>query len=246
LPWKKTALLILTVRGGESIFPDRPAPARTTGKTDRPAAPARAAFPDCAAASGRSSGATDMKKVLPLGLVVLVSCGCDTMSNTDKGLLAGGGLGAGAGALLGSATGHAGAGALIGGAAGALIGGLAGNAEDHHEAHQRAVAAAAAANARPPLTLTDVVQMTQQHVDDSLIINQIRTTGSVYNLTAEDITWLKQQGVGDPVVAEMQARRPGWGYEPVPGYVRPVYVVEDPPPVRVGVGFGYYGGRCWR
>jgi hypothetical protein len=46
--------------------------------------------------------------------VVLVS-GCQSMNNTEKGAVAGGGIGAGAGALIGHATGHTGAGALIGG-----------------------------------------------------------------------------------------------------------------------------------
>jgi hypothetical protein len=95
------------------------------------------------------------------------------------------------------------------------------------------------------VTLDQVVSMTQQHLDDGLIINQIRTTNSVYDLTASDVTWLKGQGVSDAVITEMQARRPGYVY-PAPGYVRPVYVVEDPPPpVHVGVGFGYYGCRRW-
>jgi outer membrane lipoprotein SlyB len=187
-----------------------------------------------------------MKKTLLAGVLLVVSCGCDTMSNTDKGLLGGGALGAGAGALIGSATGHAGAGALIGGAAGAVGGALVGNAADHKEARDQAVAAAAAANARPMVSLPDVVRMTQQHLSDAVIIQQIRETYSVYNLTPDDVVWLKQQGVSDAVVIEMQSRRPGTVYVPA-GYQRPVYVVEpEPAPVAVGVGFGWGPRHYWR
>jgi outer membrane lipoprotein SlyB len=173
-----------------------------------------------------------MRKGLALGVVLLLGCGCDTMSNTDKGLLGGGALGAGAGALIGSLTGHAGAGALIGGAAGAVAGGVTGAAVDHEERREARAAAIAQAQQRPPLTVMDVVKMAQQHISDDIIINDIRQTGSVYNLTADDIIWLKGQGVSDVVVNEMLARRPGVVYVPA----RPVYVAE-PAPVAVGVGF---------
>jgi hypothetical protein len=186
-----------------------------------------------------------MKKKLFVGVMMLLGCGCDTMSNTDKGALAGTALGAGAGAAIGSTVGKAGAGALIGGAAGLVGGALVGNAADRQEAHDHAVAAAYAANARPALSIFDVVKMTQQHISDTVIIHDIRETGSAYNLTADDIIWLKQQGVSDAVVIEMQSRRPGVVYTTGP-YARPVYVVEpEPAPVAVGVGFGW-GSRCRR
>ena len=58
-----------------------------------------------------------------------IATGCQNMSNTDRGVLGGGALGAGIGALAGGPR-HAGAGALIGDAAGALTGGLIGNSAD--------------------------------------------------------------------------------------------------------------------
>ena len=94
--------------------------------------------------------------------------------------------------------------------------------------------------------------MAQQRVSDDVIISQIRTTGSVYQLSPTDIVWLKQNGVSDPVVQEMQATAvrvrgyPGGPVYAVPAYT-PVYVVEPPPPpVAVGVGFGYGYGPCRR
>ena len=167
--------------------------------------------------------------------VGVVLTGCSSMSNTEKGAGAGGLIGAGTGAAIGSATGHTGAGALIGGAVGALSGGLIGNGIDKSEAR-----AAAANPPRGPLGITDVVSMAQSHVTDELIVTQIRTTGSVFHLSSNDTIWLKQNGVSDAVVTEMLAsanRVPRRVYS-----AAPVYVVEQPPPpVSVGVGFGYHG-----
>src|SRR5262245_12717133 len=169
---------------------------------------------------------------------VLLSGGCASMSNTDKGVLGGGAIGAGTGALIGSATGHTGLGAAVGGVVGAVSGGLIGNGIDRaeHKADEARSVAAASASAPGALGLTDIVQMAYQHIDDGIIISQIRTTGSVYHLSAQDIVWLKQNGVSDPVIQEMQAtayRTPRRVYT-----ATPVYVVPEPPPPAVRVGFG--------
>jgi hypothetical protein len=166
----------------------------------------------------------------------LMLTGCSSMSNTDAGVLGGGAIGAGTGAIVGHALGNTGAGALVGAGVGALTGGLIGHSEDKAEARAEA-RAVAAANAKA-LGLTDVAQMTRAGVSENIIISQIRTSPTVFSLSATDIVWLKEQGVTDHVITEMQmtaTRYPGRVY-------RPVYVV-DPPPVSVGVGFGY--GRCW-
>jgi hypothetical protein len=183
------------------------------------------------------------------GLVALAlsAPGCATMNNTEKGLLGGAALGGVGGALVGSAVGHPGAGAAIGAGLGGVGGGLIGNAVDKSEARQEA--RLAAATAPGPLGLTDVAQMAQQHVSDDLIVGQIRATGAVYNLSATDVVWLKQNGVSDRVIQEMQltARRPVGRVCPVPVY-EPVYVLEPPPPA-LRVGFGYHHHhhhRCWR
>ncbi len=168
---------------------------------------------------------------VPLAL----ACGCAGLSHTENGALAGGAIGAGTGALIGHATGHTGAGALIGAGVGAVSGGLIGSAADHQEKKAEAQAAQARA-----IALSDVVQMTQQHISDAVIINQIRSTGSVFHLSGSEVTWLKQNGVSDGVIMEMQAtavRYPRRYYTAAPVYAEPVYVVEPPPPpVAVGVG----------
>lgn len=194
-----------------------------------------------------------MNKIRLIGTIVLpvlLTCGCASMSNTDKGVGLGGLIGAGTGALIGNATGHTGAGAAIGAGVGALSGGLVGAGIDNAEAKADAKLAAATAVPPPgPLGLTDVVGMAHQHTSDAVIIQQIRTTGSVYHLSPSDIGWLKSNGVSDPVVMEMQAtanRHPRRVYTPAPVYHQPVYIYDPPPRVGVGIGYGYYGHRhCW-
>lgn len=161
----------------------------------------------------------------------LLVCGCTGMNHTEQGAVSGGVLGGVAGAIVGSAAHAPGIGAVVGASTGALLGGAAGHSQD------RAERRAAAEAQRTALRLEDVVYMVQSHVSDPVIINQVRTTGSVYHLTANDIAYLKAQGVSDAVVSEMQATAARY-----PGrvYMAPAYAVE-PPPVAVGVGVGIRG-----
>jgi hypothetical protein len=157
------------------------------------------------------------------------------MSNTDSGVAAGGLIGAGTGAALGAASGHPGAGALIGAGVGAVSGGLIGASEDEKE--RKREARVAAANAKQ-LGVVDIAQMSQSRVADSVIIAQIRSTGSVFRLSSNDTIWLKQNSVSDPVIEEMLAtatRYPPPGYYYGPAYAEPVYV--EPPPIGIGIGF---------
>jgi hypothetical protein len=165
-------------------------------------------------------------RVLGAALILAVlMCGCSSLNHTENGALAGGAIGSGIGALAGHATGHTAGGALIGAGVGAVTGGLIGNAADQTEKK------VAAAEAKSQIDKLDVVRMVQNHVSDEIIINQIRTGGSVFRLSGEDVVWLKSNGVSDRVIAEMQvtASRPAR-----------VYVVEPQPAAPVvGVGFGY-------
>lgn len=175
-------------------------------------------------------------------LPAILTAGCSSMNNTEKGALGGGAIGAGAGALIGHATGNTGAGAAIGAGVGALTGALVGNDMDKQEQKQKD-AIAAAQMAHGPVGVGEVVQMTQHHIGDDVIINQIRSTGSVFNLSANDILYLKENGVSDVVIHEMQDTQ----YRPRRAYVYgapAVYYVEPaPPPVRIGFGYTYVGRR---
>lgn len=180
---------------------------------------------------------------------VLGLTGCAHMTPTERGMGVGGLLGAGTGALIGKASGNTGAGALLGAGVGALGGGLVGNAVERAEHRGELRGAAAATPARGPLGLTDVVAMAQSGISDSVIISQIRTTGSSFRLSSNDTIYLKQQGVSDSVITEMLAsanRYPPRVYAPVPVYqpvYQPVYVAP-PPPVGIGIGFTHVHGRC--
>src|SRR5581483_9179453 len=86
---------------------------------------------------------------------------------------------------------------------GGLAGGVTGNAVDKAEAKADA-RAVAAVQARTAPQLTDIVTMTQQGVTDGVIIEQIRVSGAVYRLSPQDLAWLQQNGVHEPVIREMQ------------------------------------------
>jgi hypothetical protein len=196
-----------------------------------------------------------IRRVLTVALIVIAApftTGCSSMSNTGKGALAGGGLGAGAGALIDRATGgKGGAGAVVGGITGAVLGGAIGNDMDQREkatlqARADEAEAHASASARQ-LGMADVMQMAKEGQSDDVIINQIRTTGSTYTLSAEDLRMLRANNVSDPVIICMQNQRPDRHprgrlvaipphppviYAPPP----PVYVVGPPPPPVFGVG----------
>jgi len=190
-----------------------------------------------------------MKRFGLLIAVLSSTVGCSSLTPTENGVLGGGALGGVTGAVVGHALGNTGAGAVIGTGVGAVAGGLTGNAIEESERKQvRAVAAQQ--QAARQLGLTDIVQMTQGRVSDSVIIGQIRSTGSFYQLSSTDIQWLKDNGVSDAVVVEMQQTasrgRPVAYGRPV----QPVYVVEQPvyvgpPPPVIGVGFGYGHYRHW-
>ncbi|MBL7197879.1 MAG: glycine zipper 2TM domain-containing protein [Candidatus Omnitrophica bacterium] len=128
---------------------------------------------------------------------VLVIIGCETMGEKTKGgALVGGIIGAGAGGIIGHQSGHGGEGAAIGAAVGAISGGLIGNQLD--KADQKALAT------NPNhLGILQIVDMASKSVPDDVIIDEIRRTKSVYNLTSEVISYLKENGVGDKVIDEM-------------------------------------------
>jgi hypothetical protein len=171
--------------------------------------------------------------------------GCETAAGT--GAAAGGLLGTGIGALAGRGPGAALAGGALGAGAG-LIGGAIADGVAAKKTQRAIQTASAEAVARAP-SLEDIVKMTQNAVPPEQIIEQIRTSGVVYRLTADQIIWLNHQGVDTRVINAMQDT----ALHSVP--VRTVYraapvIVEQPvveyiaPPPLVGFGWGF--GSCWR
>ncbi|HWD92087.1 MAG TPA: glycine zipper domain-containing protein [Verrucomicrobiae bacterium] len=139
-----------------------------------------------------------------LGAAVVMT-GCytpyGTPDRTATGALAGGAIGVVSGALLGGR--HAGEGALIGGAVGAVAGGLIGNSMDQEE-QERLRAEAPQTYTRveqnQPLAVADIKAMAAANVGDDIIISQIQSTHSVYQLSAADIIDLHNANVSGKVI----------------------------------------------
>lgn len=208
-----------------------------------------------------------MGRVLLAGLVIAGgSAGCATMNNTERGAATGAALGGGAGlvtgALLGAPKTGLAAGALLGGGAGAL----AGNHQDRKDEREReviqaqATATAEAQAQQRRMGIADVIDMTQKGHDEQVIIEQIKSTGSTFQLAGSDLDMLKANGVSPRVIGEMQRARPAPVtrvirdpqpttviyeqpvYGPPPVYVVPRHRHYCPPPGPVFVG-GYYRFR---
>lgn len=186
----------------------------------------------------RALGCARVLFVAGLLTSLAVSSGCQTAAGT--GAAAGGLLGTGIGALAGHCPGAALAGGAIGAGAG-LVGGAIADGVRAKKAQNAYQAASADAVARAP-SLEDIVNMTQSAVPAQQIVEQIRTSGVIYRLNADQIIWLNRQGVDTRVINALQdtALRPmpiRTVYRPAPPVIveQPVYVA--PAPV-VGVGFG--------
>ncbi len=191
----------------------------------------------------------------------LGSAGCSTMNNTEKGAAVGGVGGAAVGTAIGAATGRPLLGAAVGGLAGTAGGALVGNDIDRSEQHQRDVqqaqaVASAQAQAQAQqrvLGMADIIRLSQQKLDDQVIINQIHTTGSTFQLTTSDLEMLQANGVSPQVIAAMQAARPVPGVTPVVvGQPGPTVIYGGPPVVAAPAvvvaprPYYYYGGGYYR
>lgn len=187
-----------------------------------------------------------LKKSCKLTLLAVLMVGAGCATHTGTGALAGGGLGALTGAAIGSATGDAGKGALIGAALGSATGGLIGAGQDEVDRRNAERIAAVSVPPGNPLSIHDVVEMNRSGVGDQVIVNQIRSSPSVFHLSPSDVANLHNQGVSDYVITAMQetCRRPVVvGRRPVYVEPAPVVVVDPcPPPV---IGFGIYRRGCW-
>jgi hypothetical protein len=101
---------------------------------------------------------------------------------------------------------------------------------------------------RPPMTVQDVIDLSKAGVSDNLIIAQMKSTHSYFELNTDDIIALKQAGVDDTVITAMINSQPR---SAVPYYRRaylygdwyyPYYYGYDPwfySPFYFD--FGYYG-----
>jgi len=164
---------------------------------------------------------------------VVVWTGCvnpdGTQNNTGTGALIGGAFGALAGAALGGR--HGGEGALIGAAAGVFTGALIGNAMDQDQ-RERLQAQAPDTYVRvtqqQALTVADVKALAKAGLSDDVIIGQINTTHTGFQLSASDIIDLRNAGVSDKVINYMV--NTASDASAVPSGTTTTVVVNDTPP----------------
>ena len=148
-----------------------------------------------------------MKLYLILAAGTLIVAGCYTPDGRPDraagGALVGGAIGAGTGAIIGSATRHAGEGALIGGAIGALSGAIiGGNIDEAQREHIREEHPQTYAHMErgQPLTLADVKALAAAGVSDEVIVSQIRSSRTIYRLSANEIIDLHDAGISNRVI----------------------------------------------
>jgi hypothetical protein len=89
-----------------------------------------------------------------------------------------------------------------------------------------------------PLSVNDVISLSQARVNDGIVVRYIRDHGTSYYLTPQDMDHMHQAGVS-PSVIDFMAQTGGPG--PYPPYGPGPYFY--PPPIAVGIGFGGGGGH---
>jgi outer membrane lipoprotein SlyB len=139
------------------------------------------------------------RNIVFLITVLCLFTGCETRTGT--GALAGGGVGAAVGGTI-----SGGQGALIGGVAGAVAGGLIGAALDEQDRKvmQRTSPRTVDRMDRgEPLTVNDVIKLSQGGVSDESIIHYLQQAGSTYNLSQAQIRRLQDAGVSQRVINYM-------------------------------------------
>lgn len=138
-----------------------------------------------------------MKHCRILLLLILTSCA----TNVGTGALTGGILGAGIGGFAGGGTG-----AFIGSAAGLISGGLVGAALDQQDRkvmERTSPRTVDRMDRNDPLTINDVIKLSDAGVDDSTIIDYMRASGTPYNMTQGQVRRLQDAGVSQRVINYM-------------------------------------------
>lgn len=141
-----------------------------------------------------------------MNLIIPISLSCLTLltgcaSNTGTGILAAGSLGATIGGITGG-----GGGALIGSAAGVIAGGLIGAALDEQDRkvmQQSSPRTVDRMDREEPLTINDIIKLSQGGVTDDTIINYIHDKKTTYNLTQAQVRRLQDAGVSQRVINYM-------------------------------------------
>jgi hypothetical protein len=199
----------------------------------------------------RSRPVTTALVIAALLIMPLMPLGCEDLPGGEKeqGAVIGGVGGAAAGAAIASENRALGAliGGLLGAGGGYLIGSemekADGDDQDVEEAREAVQEAqqdpATAAEAQQAttadinndgfVTLDEVVAMDKAGYSDQEMINRLRQTGQVFELTERQRTYLRNQGVSDQVVEAMQQINREQREELLQNNPPPDNVISQPP-----------------
>lgn len=182
-----------------------------------------------------------MRQLAPYTLIIAIlsvsAAGCRSPYFQDQLALLGAGTGALAGAAIGDNSGHAAGGAVIGGVVGAMAGSAVGAHMDEVEARNQAIfQERLGRRIEGQTSFDDVIAMSKAGLSDQVISTHIRKHGVAQVPAANDLIYLKNNGVSDSVINTMQ------------NPPDPVQVAVAPPQERVIVEEHFYGpgpGPYW-
>ncbi len=151
-----------------------------------------------------------MKKII-LMIAVLsfaaVNAGCqNAKSRAAEGAVIGGVLGAAAGGIIGHQSHSGGAGAGIGAAVGALSGAVIGAQIEKKPAGESAPSqpVTVASTSEAQMSVLQVIELSKSGATENIIIDKIKKSNSKFNLTPEDVDYLKKEGVSQNIINAMQ------------------------------------------
>jgi Glycine zipper len=151
--------------------------------------------------------------------ICFIMAGCQSGPHAQQGTLLGGLTGGAMGALIGDRSDNALPGAMIG----ALAGGLAGNAVGGR-VDQEIEASKVPPVSPSAVTIPDLISLSRSGLSEEVILNQVRANGFNGNLTSDTLIYLKNQGVSDRAISELQNRNKQVAY--VAANPQPPIVIE--------------------
>src|SRR5260221_4153750 len=102
------------------------------------------------------------------------------------------------------------------------------------------------AEVKVPYGVPDILKLSRAQVNEGVILSYIQNSGTVYNLEANDIVYLRGQGVSDAVVTAMLNQRRGtsqYASQPTPAHqtAQPAHPSFAPSlPHSIGKASHYY------
>ena len=82
--------------------------------------------------------------------------------------------------------------------------------------------------------MADVISMSKVHATDQEIITRIETSQTVFRLSADQVVWLRNEGVSDTVVNYMMETYPRW-------VAAQQQLQQNKTNFNFGMGVGYVG-----